>query len=71
MAGKTCEECMEEACQMGIAASEASTSEEAAVFLGRMAAWLELAKLRVPGRAPTGAEGVDAEAGEGKSRRAR
>jgi len=56
---------------MGIAASEASTSEEAAVFLGRMAAWLELAKLRVPKKVATDAERVDPEAGEGKSRRAR
>jgi hypothetical protein len=45
MPGKTFEECMEEACRMGIAASQAVTPEQAAWFLSKMAGWLELAKL--------------------------
>jgi hypothetical protein len=71
MAEKTFEECMEEACRMGIAASEAATPEQAAALLMKMAQWLELAKSGFPREAPTAAEASDPEAVERQNRRVR
>jgi phage-related tail protein len=70
MAGKTFEECMEEACRMGIAASQAATPEEAAALLAKMAQWLELAKLGFPRGTTKAADGMDREAEERRNRRA-